>query len=76
MTGAPEPLPDHVVLLAIALCLILSFALIYQVRPSSWYFERQPTPDNFPASVVKSLGRGESSPHLDFETGFMARTGG
>ncbi|MXW40283.1 MAG: hypothetical protein F4Z75_03860 [Synechococcus sp. SB0668_bin_15] len=75
MTGAPEPLPDHLVLLALGLCLIFTFALAYQVRPSSWYFERQPTPDHPPASVVKSLGRGESSPVFAFAAGFTVRTG-
>lgn len=44
MTGTPEPLPDHLVLLALASCLALTFALAYQVRPRSWYFEPQPTP--------------------------------
>ena len=69
MTGTPEPLPDHLVLLALALCLILTFVLAYQVRPSSWYFERRPAPDRPPASVVESLGRGESSPHPDLVQG-------
>ena len=76
MTGTPEPLPDHLVLLALVLCLILTFALAYQVRPSSWYFERQLTPDHPPASVVESMGRGESSPVPAFATGFTVRTEG
>ena len=76
MTGTPEPLPDHLVLLALALCLIFTFVLAYQVRPSSWYFERRPAPARPPASVVESLGRGESSPHPDFDAGFTVRTGG
>ena len=76
MTDAPEPLPDHLVLLALGFCLILTFALVYQVRPSSWYFERQSAPDQPPAAVVESFGRGESSPHPGFGTGFRAGTGG
>ena len=76
MTDTPEPLPDHLVLLAIALCLVLTFALAYQVRPSSWYFERQPMSDPAPASVVVGMGRGQSSPRLDFGAGFTVRTGG
>ncbi|KKZ12923.1 MAG: hypothetical protein TQ37_04970 [Candidatus Synechococcus spongiarum 15L] len=76
MTDTPEPLPDHLVLLALGLCLILTFALVYHVRPSSWYFERQPTPDPTPASVVQFLGRGESSPDIAFGAGFMVGTEG
>ena len=63
MTDAPdEPLPDHLVLLALALCLVFTFALAYQVRPSSWYFERHPTPDLPPASVVEGRGQGSVFP--------------
>ena len=76
MTGAPEPLPDHLVLLALGLCLTLTFALVYHARPSSWYFERQPTPGHTRASVVKSLDRGESSPDIGFGAGFAVRTEG
>ena len=76
MTSTPEPLPDHLVLLALALCLTLTFALAYQVRPRSWYFERQPTPGQPPASVVEVLDGGQSSQVIAFAAGFMVRTGG
>lgn len=54
----PEPFPDRVVLLALTLCLVLTFALAYQVRPNSWYFERQPTPGQTLASVMEPLAGG------------------
>ena len=76
MTGTPEPLPDRVVLLALALCLILTFVLVYRLRPSSWYFERQPTLPPAPTSVVETLRGGQSSQVIAFGTGFPAGTPG
>ena len=75
MANTPEPLPDHLVLLALGLCLLLTFALAYHVRPSPWYFE-QPAPGQTPASVVESLDRGESSPVVAFGAGFRVGTQG
>ena len=74
MTGTPEPLPDHLVLLALALCLILTFALAYQVRPSSWYFERQPTSDYTSSSVLEPKGSSGSSQSIAFGAESTVRT--
>ncbi len=55
MGNSPEPLPDHLVLLALLLCLVLTFALVYQFRPSPWYFDQQPTP-GYPTQFIVAWG--------------------
>ena len=76
MTDTPEPLPDHLVLLALALCLLLTFVLVYQVRPSAWYFEQQPTPGQTSVSVAEPLDGAESSPDIAFGAGATVGTRG
>ena len=40
-----DPLPGHLLLLAMVACLGLTFSLVYRLRPKSdWYFEQRPGP--------------------------------
>lgn len=55
-----DPLPDHFILLAIAACIALTFALAFRVGTarSKWYFEerRGPVPAEYRQQPVLMLG--------------------
>lgn len=57
---ANDPLPDHVVVLAVTACIGLTFALAFRVGSarSNWYFEqrRGPVPTPYRQAPILMLG--------------------